>query len=123
MNKENIHSFSSGTLCRWNKNKNLHILTSATNLHRNSQIINQTLGQNEFIKFGSPRAEKKIEPSVRNPQADILEGYFQAALTQTQSLVHSFPNFLNNQPSITLESRNQQVSWIFAMREPFRLSE
>lgn len=72
MNKENIHSFSSGTLCRWNKNKNLHILTSATNLHRNSQIPNYILGQNEYIKFGSPRTEKKIEPNPRNPQADIL---------------------------------------------------
>ncbi len=68
MNKENIHSLSSGNL-RWNKTKNLHILTSATNLLKNSQIPNVTLGPNEYIKFGSPRVEKKMENTIKNPQA------------------------------------------------------
>jgi hypothetical protein len=123
MNKENIHCLSSGSLVRWSKTKNLHILSSQSNLLRNLQIPNHTLGQNEFVKFSSPRVERKMETISRNPQTEIFEGYFSSILTHTHSLMQNFDDLLHNQPDISLSMRNFEVMWIFSMREVYRLSE
>jgi|JI6StandDraft_1071083.scaffolds.fasta_scaffold24267_6 hypothetical protein len=106
MNKENIHCLSSGSIGRWNKSKNLHILSSQTNLLRPSQILNHVLGQNDVLKFGSPRVERKMEGCHRNPQAEMFEGYFSSILNHTNSLLQCFDGLLQQQPEITLEMRN-----------------
>lgn len=123
MNKENVHCASSGSIGRWNKTKNLHILSSQTNLLRPSHITNHVLGQNDVLKFGSPRFERKIEGCSRNPQTEPFEGYFASILTHTNSLLQQFDCLLHLQPEVTLEMRNLEVMWIFSMREVYRLSE
>lgn len=122
MNKENIHFASGGSLQRWNKTKNLHILQSGSNVFRNvGNIPNHTLGQNEVIKFGSPKIEKRTDlgyraECLRNPQAETFDGYFLSLHTHTQSLIQHFEDLLSNQSEVTLDNRNQEVSWIFNQR-------
>lgn len=105
MNKENIHCQSSGSIGRWNKSKNLHILSSQ-NILRPSHIPNHVLGSNDVLKFSSPRVERKMESNHRNPQAEMFEGYFSSILNHTNSLLQSFDGLLQLQPEITLEMRN-----------------